>query len=145
MFVSDSNSTPTPASVSTMRPTRGSRSKALPRRCSDWLTIDTEIGRLSRRWSELEIQMARDHGWFKLSTDQQRSLPQAAEMFEIETQINDLCERRDRQLDKLVALKTTGIEEVVGKLTIVVRLLEDEDGPAHSLLADALRELVAQS
>ena len=145
MFIAEPNSTCTPPSVSTIQSTRNSRSKALVGRCSDWLAIDTEIGRLSRRWSELEMRMARDHGWFSLSTAQQRVLPQAADMFEIETQINDLYERRDRRLNSLSKLRAGDMRGIAGKLTVAARLLEDEDGPAYRLVADVVRELVAQS
>lgn len=132
-------------SVSTRRTTRGPRSKTVARRCSEWIAIDTEIGQLSGRWSELETQMARDHGWFGLTTAQRAELPQTAEMFEIETQINELCRRRDRWLDSLSKVKAVDMTGIAGKLTVAARILEDEDGPAYRLLADAVRELVAQS
>ncbi len=85
--------------------------------------------------------MVREHGWFSLSAVEQRALPQAAEMFEIEAQIDDLCEGRERRLRRLSELKAQDMPGVVGKLAVAARLLEDEQGHAYRLVADALNEL----
>ncbi len=108
-----------------------------------WLELDAEVGRLSGRWSEVETWLAREWGWFALTPAERHSLPQAAEMFEIDRRIEELCEERDRLLERLSATPASDMGAVAGKLAVAIRLLEDEEGLAHRLVVDAAKGLAS--
>lgn len=109
-----------------------------------WLLLDTEIDQLSRNWAALETQMAREFGWLSLSQVERRALPQAAEMFEIEERLDRLSDEREHRLTSLAKLKAKDLHGVASKLAVAARVLRHEDGPAHQLVADAVKALATR-
>jgi hypothetical protein len=110
-------------------------------RCADWIALDLEIERLTLRWSKLETLMMREYGWFALTEVEQRALPEAAEMFEIDARLETLSFQRDRLLKPLSRLPADTLRGVASKLVIAARLMEHEENPAQPFVASAVREL----
>jgi hypothetical protein len=109
--------------------------------CSDWIALDLEIDRLTLRWSKLETLMVREHDWFGLTPAEQRALPAAAEMFEIDERVEALSLQRERLLRPLSHLPADTLHGVASKLVIAARLLQHEENPAQPFVASAVREL----
>lgn len=112
-------------------------------RCTQWLTLDLEIARLSLRWSELETTAVREFNWFRLSHAERHAVPMAAEMDRIEEQLNALFKAQERGLKALDKLPARDVHGVASKLVVAARISQSEDGGAHSLVADAVRTLSA--
>lgn len=112
--------------------------------CARWLAIDTEIDQLSRNWAALETRMAREFSWLSLSQVERQALPQAAEMFEIEERLDRLSDEREHRLTSLAKLKAKDLHGVASKLAVAARVLRHEDGPAHQLVADAVKALATR-
>ncbi len=110
-------------------------------RCADWIALDLEIDRLARRWSQLETLMARKHRWFALTHAEQRALPQAAEMFEIDDRLEALSSQRERMLQPLSRLQADTLHGIASKLVIAARLMQQEENAAQPFVASAVREL----
>ena len=96
---------------------------------------------MALRWAKLETLMGREHGWFALTPAEQRALPEAAEMFEIEARLEALSRQREQLLKPLSHLPTDTVHGVVSKLVIAARLLQHEENPALPFVASAVREL----
>jgi hypothetical protein len=109
--------------------------------CADWIALDLEIDRLTVRWSNLEAVLVRGYGWFSLTSVARRTLPAAAELFEIEDRLEILEQRRERSLEQLSHLPANTLHGVATKLVIAARLLEREEHPAQPFVASAVREL----
>jgi len=111
------------------------------RRCADWIALDLEIDRLTLRWSKLETLMVREHGWFGLTPAEQRALPEAADMFEIDNRLEALSLQRERLLRPLSRLPADTVHAVASKLVIAARLMQHEENPARPFVASAVRDL----
>jgi hypothetical protein len=109
--------------------------------CGDWIALDLEIDRLTLRWVKLEALMVRDYGWFALTDAEQKALPAAAEMYEIEAMLGALSRPRERLLRPLAHLPAETLHGVASKLVIAARLMEHEENPAQPFVARAVREL----
>ena len=109
--------------------------------CAAWIALDLEIDRLARRWSQLETLMAYEHRWFALTHAERRTLPEAAEMFEIDDALEALSDQRERMLQPLSRLKADTLHGIASKLAIAARLMQHEESPAQPFVASALREL----
>jgi hypothetical protein len=112
-------------------------------RCAAWLALDGEIDRLSRRWADLETQMAHEFDWFALSFEERRSIPQAQEMFELEERLDQLSDEREIGLNALAELKAEDLRSVASKLAVAALVLRQEGGAAHRIIADAVNDLAA--
>jgi hypothetical protein len=110
-------------------------------RCAQWIALDLEIDRLTMRWAKLEALMAREFGWFALTDGEQKALPEAAEMFEIDARLEALSHQRERLLKPLSHLRAHTLHGVTSKLVIAARLVEHEENPAQPFVANAIREL----
>lgn len=109
--------------------------------CAEWIALDLETGRLILRWSQLETLMVREHRWFGLTDAERRTLPEAAEMYEIDDTLEALFHRRERLLEPLFRLKVNTLYGVASKLAVAARLLPHEEHPAQPLVAGAVRDL----
>ena len=114
-------------------------------RCAEWLAIDRESDRLSLRWAALEARLIAEHRWFELSAVEQRRLPQAAELLEIEARLDRMSDEREARLEALAGLDARDLQGVAGKLAVADRLLRHEGGPVHRLVADAARVLAVHN
>lgn len=109
--------------------------------CADWIALDLEIDRLTRRWSNLEAVLVRECGWFSLTSGARRALPAAAELFAIEDWLEILELRRELLLGPLSHLPANTLHGVATKLVIAARLLEQEENRAQPFVASAVSEL----
>lgn len=115
----------------------------LPARCAEWLTLDLEIDRLSRRWSLLETQAVREFDWFKLSSAKRSALPMAAEMDDIDDRIQALFKERTKGLKALRRMKATDAHGAVSKLVVAARISQQDGGDVPAFLAEAIETLAA--
>jgi hypothetical protein len=127
-----------------MRMLPGAEPDPLIARCADWLAIDLESDRLSRRWAALEARLVEECRWFSLSEAERRRLPEAAEMFEIEERLDRLSEELEQRLESLTRLKATDLHGAASKLVVAARVLRHDAGPTHGLVADAVQVLTTQ-
>lgn len=118
--------------------------RGLLQRCAEWLAAETEQDQLTRRWAELETQLERQHGWLRLSLAERRAIPEAAEMFRLEASLDRLTHHNDDVLESIAKLKADNLVAVTAKLAIVARLLRDDDGPAHRIVAEVVRALATR-
>jgi hypothetical protein len=110
--------------------------------CRLWLTNEAEQHRLLRQWGDLEARLARNFRWFKLSPDEQRALPEAAPLYEIDARLERLFSQREALAPKLPRLTASSREAVMLKFEIVTKELVIEDfPPIHGLLKSAVRDL----
>ena len=152
--MSDDRANPTAVSrrmllvAATAAPTLGMLPGAQPdplvARCAEWLAIDFESDRLSRRWAALEAWLVEEWRWFSLSEVERRGLPQAAEMFELEERLDRLSEELEQRLESLVHLKAIDLHGAASKLVVAARVLLHDAGPTHRLIADAVQVLTTQ-
>ena len=114
--------------------------------CENWLALDAECNRLSRRWQKLETQLAREHDFLKLSRRQQRKLPQAQELYAIDDRLEELWEEKDALLKILPAVAATSAFGLAGKLAVAaIEVCPEENEEAHHLIASILRDLKAMA
>lgn len=112
--------------------------------CENWLALDAARNRLSRRWQKLETQLAREHNFLKLSRRQQKKLPQAQELYEIDDRLEELWEEQDALLKILPTLAATSAFGLAGKLAVAAtHVCKDENEEGHHLIASILRDLKA--
>lgn len=110
--------------------------------CENWLALDAERNRLSRRWQKLETQLAHEHNFLKLSRRQQRKLPQAQELYEIDDRLEELWEQQDALLKILPTLVATSALGLAGKLAVAAtHVCKDENEEGHYLIVSILRDL----
>lgn len=112
-------------------------------RCAQWLALDLEIDRLSLRWSALETTAVREFNWFTLSRAQRRTVPLAAEMDQIDAQLDALFKVRKQGLKTLAKLPARDVHGVASKLVVAARISQYEDGGAHRFIDEAVRTLAA--
>jgi hypothetical protein len=111
-------------------------------RCASFVAIDIRIGRLVRRWGDLESEAFELPGWFKLSKAEQLALPQGREMAEIDRVLPSLFDQRERLLAELPAVAATDPTSVAAKIAVAARAVDPEDHDnAHHLIAGAARDL----
>lgn len=113
----------------------------LPARCAEWLALDLEIDRLSRRWSSLETQAVREFDWFKLSSAKRSALPMATEMGDIDDRLQQLFKDRAKGLKALRRMKATDAHGAVSKLVVAARISQQDGGDVHAFLAEAVEAL----
>jgi hypothetical protein len=101
---------------------------------------------LARRWSRLEAKLAREHNYLSLSRRQQRALPEARELEDIEDQLEELHEQQQTLLAVLPTLAATSALGLAGKLAVAaVEVCPEENEEAHHLIASILRDLKAMT
>jgi hypothetical protein len=114
--------------------------------CENWLALNAEHQRLSRRWSSLEAQLARTHNFLNLSRRQQRRLPEAQEFQEIDDRLEQLHEQKQALLALLPTLVATSPFGLAGKLEVAaIEVCPEENEEAHHLIASILRDLKAMA
>jgi hypothetical protein len=110
--------------------------------CENWLALRAEHERLARRWSRLEAKLAREHNYLKLSRRQQRALPEAQELSDIDDQLEELHEQQQTLLALLPTLVATSTLGLAGKLAVAaIEVCPEENEVAHHLIASILRDL----
>jgi hypothetical protein len=111
-------------------------------RCASFVAIDIRVGRLVRRWGDLEGEAFRLPGWFKLSKEEQLALPQGREMAEIDQMLASLFEQREKLLAELPAVAANDPTGVAAKIAVAARAVDPEDHEeTHHLIAGAARDL----
>lgn len=114
--------------------------------CENWLALRAEHERLARRWSRLEAKLAREHNYLSLSRRQQRALPEARELDDIDDQLEELHEQQQMLLAVLPTLAATSALGLAGKLAVAaVEVCPEENEEAHHLIASILRDLKAMT
>ncbi|HYD88278.1 MAG TPA: hypothetical protein VEA80_12430 [Vitreimonas sp.] len=114
--------------------------------CENWLALDAEYKRLSRRWQKLEAQLAREQNFLKLSRRQQRALPQAQELYQIDDRLEELWEEQETLLKILPTLAATSALGLAGKLAVAAtHICKDENEEDHHLIASILRDFKAMT
>jgi len=110
--------------------------------CAGW---PSTLERLQTRWAKLETWLGKEHAWFQLSPAEQRALPWAKELRDIDGCLDLLFEQRDALLESLPT-HGGGMDSVIAKLAVVERLIWSCDHPeAHALIAGARLDLIAMS
>lgn len=114
--------------------------------CENWLALRAQHERLARRWSRLEAKLAREHNYLSLSRRQQRTLPEARELDDIDDQLEELNEQQQTLLAVLPTLVATSALGLAGKLAVAaVEVCPEENQEAHHLIASILRDLRAMT
>ncbi len=114
--------------------------------CENWLALRAEHERLAGRWSKLEAKLASEHDYLKLSRRQQRALPEARELDDIDDQLEDLHEQQQTLLAVLPTIAATSPLGLAGKLAVAaVEICPEENEQAHHLIASILRDLKAMT
>jgi hypothetical protein len=115
------------------------------RLCRSWLSTEAQIFRLQERWSDVENHVvAKYDNWFTLTEDEQRKLPDAAEMFEIDARMDAIQDAREDIIPRLPGLIATTREAILMKFEVVADLLRLEDHRDElNLLNSARRDLDA--
>jgi len=113
-------------------------------RCASFVAIDIRVGRLVRRWGDLESEAFKLPGWLKLSKDEQLALPQGREMADIDRMLSSLFEQRMKLLEELPGITANDPTGVAAKIAVAARAVDPEDHEeAHHLIAGAARDLAA--
>lgn len=111
-------------------------------RCASFVAIDIRIGRLVRRWGDLESDAFEQPGWFKLAKEEQLALPQGREMAEIDKTLAGLFDQREKLLAELPDVAATNPTSVAAKIAVAARAVDPEDHEeAHHLINGAARDL----
>jgi hypothetical protein len=111
-------------------------------RCASFVAIDIRVGRLVRRWGDLESEAFKLPGWYKLSKEEQLALPQGREMAEIDQILSSLFEQREKLLAELPAVAANDPTGVAAKIAVAARAVDPEDHEeTHHLIAGAARDL----
>ena len=111
----------------------------LARQC---LALYRENERLHRRWGDVEAWLADKHDWFKLTEPQQRALPAARKLYDIDDRFAVLTKERPRTMRRLRRTPATSIAGAIGKLQVVAAAIDPEEFPsAHRLLEATIGDL----
>jgi len=129
----------------TTMPFAASGSDETIRLCRSWLSTEAQIFKLQERWSDVENYVVANYdNWFTLTEDEQRKLPDAAEMFEIDARMDAIQDAREDIIPRLPGLIATTREAILMKLEVVADLLRLEDHRDElDLLNSARRDLEA--
>lgn len=110
--------------------------------CREWLNVEAEIRELSLRWSDLEVWLADNFNWLKLSDEQCAAIPEGKELDVINERIDTLWARRDQLSEILSKTSATDARSIAGKLAVAAGSVPpDEDEETHLIITGALREL----
>ena len=110
------------------------------------MAIDMKIERLQSRWGDLEVWLAKEHNWFKLSPAEQQALPWAKELHDIDGCLEQLFAKREELLGTLPEVGSSNLASVIARLAVVERLIwPDEHPEAHALVARCRQDLTALS
>lgn len=113
----------------------------LAREC---LALHRENERLHRRWGDVEAWLADNHDWFKLTEEQQRALPEARKLNDIDRRFAALKKERPRAMRRLRRTPAKSLAGAMGKLRVVVAAIEPDEFPsAYRLLKATIRDLSA--
>ena len=122
---------------------QGTAASSVDAYCEVLLADDEEHARLSLRWDRLEQVMIKHHRWLDLSDEEQRALPAAREMHEIDARLTALSCERQEILPRLPEMAAADRTTLMLKLKVVrMLLLPDEQPDARALLDSTLRDLV---
>lgn len=113
-------------------------------RCQRWLRWQAEVTSLQLEWSRIEHQLAKRHpGFFKFSEKERTQLPDGGgRLAEIDARNDELYALLSLELPRLPMLKSTSIEAVLAKLSVVTELLHPDEYPeGHRLVADSIVDL----
>ena len=114
--------------------------------CENWLALRAAHERLARRWSRLEAKLEREHNYLSLSRRQQRALPQARELDDIDDQLEELHEQQQTLLAILPTLAANSALGLAAKLAVAaVEVCPEENEEVHHLIASILRDLKAMT
>ena len=107
-----------------------------------WLLVDDEARRLVLAWQRLETILFEHHNWPKLTRVQQRQLPEAAPLFDMDDRLNVLHEQRQDLLPEIQASQASTRAGALAKLEVLAGILDLTDHPdAHALLRSALFDI----
>lgn len=113
----------------------------LARQC---LALHRENERLHRRWGDAEAWLADNHDWFKLAEAQQRALPEARMLYDIDQRFAVLKKEFPRTMRRLRRTPAKSLAGAIGKLRVVVAAIEPDEFPsAYRLLEATIRDLRA--
>ena len=111
-------------------------------RCASFVAIDIRVGRLVRRWGDLESEAFKLPGWFDMSKEEQQAHPKGAEMAEIDRMLSSLFDQRWKLLADLPTVAANDPTGVAAKIAVAARAVDPEDHEeAHNLIAGATRDL----
>ncbi|WP_156398370.1 hypothetical protein [Caulobacter sp. Root1455] len=111
-------------------------------RCASFVAIDIRVGRLVRRWGDLESEAFALPGWFDLSKEEQLAHPKGREMADIDRMLSSLFDQRWKLLADLPAVAANDPTGVAAKIAVAARAVDPEDHEeAHHLIAGAARDL----
>jgi len=111
--------------------------------CRAWLANEEEARRLVGLWGNLETYLATHHNWYELSEEEQRILPEAAEMHAIDARLDVIQNERETFLSRLPAMPAEDRPTLMLKFRTVQTLLLPEEHPeARASFDSALRDLV---
>jgi hypothetical protein len=106
--------------------------------------LHRENERLHRRWGDVEAWLADNHDWFKLTEEQQRALPEARKLNDIDRRFAALKKERPRAMRRLRRTPAKSLAGAMGKLRVVVAAIEPDEFPsAYRLLKATIRDLSA--
>ena len=109
--------------------------------CEHWLALHAEHKRLANRWCDLEVELERTHNFLSLSRRQQRLIPQARELEEIDDRLEELHEEKQTLLALLPTMVATSDLGLAGKLAVAaIEVCPEENAEAHHLIASILRD-----
>lgn len=104
--------------------------------------MDDEARRLVFAWQRLETFLFKHHDWPRLTTAEQRRLPQAAPLFEMDRRLSALHEQRQDLLPEIQASAASTRNGTLAKLEVLASILDLTDHPdAHALLRSALSDI----
>lgn len=113
----------------------------LARQC---LALHRENERLHRHWGDAEAWLADNYDWFKLTEAQQRALPEARKLYDIDRRFAALKQERPRAMRRLRRTPAKSLAGAIGKLRVVVAAIEPDEFPsAYRLLEATIRDLNA--
>lgn len=113
----------------------------LARHC---LALHRENERLHRRWGAAEAWLVDNHNWFKLTDAQQRALPAARKLYDIDDRFAVLKKERPRTMRRLRRTPATSVDGAIGKLQVVAAAIDPDEFPsAYRLLEATIRDLKA--
>jgi hypothetical protein len=111
-------------------------------RCASFVAIDIRVGRLVRRWGDLESEAFALPGWFDLSKEEQLAHPKGREMADIDRMLSSLFDQRWKLLGELPEVAANDPTGVAAKIAVAARAVDPEDHEeAHNLIAGAARDL----
>lgn len=111
---------------------------------AQWRVVKQAEAALVARWSNIETRLVDHFRWADLTDDEQKALPEAAELHAINAQLQQLEADRRHCPVVLVGLPATSRDDLQLKLQVVADLLNPGDHAlAHRLLTTAIGELKA--